>query len=146
MRDNNSSPCCGAAARRRTVLKALGLTGAGAATLAGCGPADGGFSDEVAAGKDGGVPLAEIAENSARVVAFGKERVVVVRGSGDEVRGLSAYCTHQGCVVAASDDGLTCPCHHSTFETATGKATGGPAKAPLPPVKLSVSNGVVQLA
>lgn len=44
---------------------------------------------------------------------------------------LSAVCTHLGCTVARSDEGLACGCHGSHF-AANGANLSGPATRPLP--------------
>ena len=73
------------------------------------------------------------------------QRVVLVR-SGDQVHAFSSTCTHQGCTVAGVTDGvITCPCHGSTFDAATGKVVTGPATRPLPAVQVEVAYGVVTL-
>jgi Rieske Fe-S protein len=69
-------------------------------------------------------------------------RVVVTR-DGD-IRAFSAVCTHQGCTVATVADGvISCPCHGSRFDAATGAVVGGPATRPLPVVPVEVRDGVV---
>ena len=76
-------------------------------------------------------------------LVLGDQRVVLVR-SGDDVRAFSAICTHQGCTVDGVADGrITCPCHGSVFDAATGKVLQGPATTPLPPVQVTVTDGVV---
>ena len=140
--NEHSSPCI----RRRT-LGALGLTGAAAAALTGCGPDRGGIQNEqIDADTSGAVDLASIPENATSVVDFGGDRgyVAVVRGAGDDLKGYSGYCTHQGCALSAIDSGnLHCPCHDSEFTPADGAPTQGPAVEPLPEVKLAVADGKV---
>jgi Rieske Fe-S protein len=69
---------------------------------------------------------------------------VVITRSGSDVHAFSAVCTHQGCLVNKVTDGkISCPCHGSVFDAATGKVVGGPAPAPLPPVDVTVRNGEV---
>ena len=73
------------------------------------------------------------------------QRVVLVR-SGDEVHAFSSTCTHQGCTVDGVTDGvITCPCHGSAFDAATGDVVTGPATRPLDPVQVEVADGVVTL-
>jgi nitrite reductase/ring-hydroxylating ferredoxin subunit len=59
---------------------------------------------------------------------------VVVARDANGVYGMSAVCTHAGCLL---DDGaqtiaagLNCPCHGSTFD-GNGAVTQGPAQTPL---------------
>jgi Rieske Fe-S protein len=72
--------------------------------------------------------------------------VVITRDGAGAVHAVSATCTHQGCTVAAPRRGVvTCPCHGSQFDAATGKVLRGPATAPLPTVDVRVQgNSVVQ--
>ncbi|MBF0565788.1 MAG: Rieske (2Fe-2S) protein [Nitrospirae bacterium] len=44
---------------------------------------------------------------------------------------ISCVCTHLGCIVHTSDNGFTCPCHGSKYNTA-GKVISGPAPRSLP--------------
>lgn len=43
---------------------------------------------------------------------------------------VSAICTHLGCIVAATPDGFSCPCHGSRFSK-QGRVMQGPAPSPL---------------
>jgi Rieske Fe-S protein len=87
-------------------------------------------------------PLADIPENGGTV--FPDRQIVVTRGAGTTVHGFSAVCTHQGCLVSAVSGGeITCPCHGSAFDAATGAVRRGPAQKPLPAVPVSVVNGSV---
>lgn len=100
-----------------------------------------------AGGGGGGAPLAEVADlPDGGGEVFGDKHVVLVR-DGDQVHGLSATCTHQGCTVSGVADGrITCPCHGSVFDAATGDVVTGPATTPLPAVPVEVRGGAVYLA
>jgi Rieske Fe-S protein len=68
-----------------------------------------------------------------------QDKVVLVRGEGGTVHGLSAICTHQGCTVGSIQNGvITCPCHGSEFNAQTGAVIQGPATRPLPAVSVVV--------
>ena len=86
--------------------------------------------------------VAEIPEGGGLVLD--QQSIVITRETGDKVHGFSAVCTHQGCLVTAVADGkITCPCHGSAFDAATGAVVNGPATAPLPAVPVTVVNGSV---
>lgn len=132
---------------RRCALSALGASVASAGALAGCGaPSDQGFgnADPVKA-TSGSVPLSELPENATTLVNFGGQQpfVVIVRGKGEDLKAFSAYCTHHGCAVTKEKDELDCPCHGSRFDASSGEVLRGPAQAPLPAVKVTVSGGTV---
>ncbi|QZY29505.1 Rieske (2Fe-2S) protein [Nocardioides coralli] len=107
----------------------------GAANAYGTAPSDGrrlAALDEVPA--DGGLVLVD-------------EGVVLVRGSGEEVWGFSAICTHQGCPVSEVTGGrILCPCHGSAFDALTGEVVAGPAPTPLEPVEVEVRDDEVVTA
>jgi Rieske Fe-S protein len=70
--------------------------------------------------------------------------VVLTRSGGGAVHAVSATCTHQGCTVGSPRHGVvTCPCHGSQFDAATGKVLRGPATEPLPTVAVRVQGDSV---
>ncbi|MCM3882593.1 Rieske (2Fe-2S) protein [Frankia sp. R82] len=70
--------------------------------------------------------------------------IVLTRDETGTVQGFSTVCTHQGCKVSSVANGkISCPCHGSAFDTRTGQPVAGPAKAPLPPVAVTVRGGSV---
>ncbi len=74
-----------------------------------------------------------------RGLILAQDKVVLVRGEGGAVHGLSAICTHQGCTVGSIQSGIiTCPCHGSEFNAQTGAVIQGPATRPLPAVSVVV--------
>ncbi|MFI5919451.1 Rieske (2Fe-2S) protein [Streptomyces anulatus] len=137
---------------RRTVVAAVGAAGAAAALTACGGGSDGsGGSDTVeqpgSGGKGGEViaATADIPEGGG--VVFAAQKVVVTQPQSGEFKAFSSLCTHQGCAVKDVSGGtITCPCHNSTFDAATGSPTGGPATQPLPAREITVEGDSIRLA
>ncbi|MEW2319260.1 Rieske (2Fe-2S) protein [Streptomyces bauhiniae] len=130
---------------RRTVIAAAGAAGLTVA-LAACGSDDGG-SDAVGSGSAGDAlaKKADIPEGGGKV--FKDQGVVVTQPSAGTYKAFSAKCTHQGCAVGSVADGvIVCPCHNSHFSVADGSVKQGPATAPLPEQKISVSGDEIKLA
>jgi nitrite reductase/ring-hydroxylating ferredoxin subunit len=76
---------------------------------------------------------------------FPAQRVVVTQPVAGTFRGLSAVCTHQGCLVNEASDGpIDCPCHGSQF-TLDGADANGPAEEPLAARPIIVKDGQIVL-
>ncbi|MFB8028702.1 Rieske (2Fe-2S) protein [Streptomyces sp. NPDC056465] len=137
---------------RRTVV-AAGAAGL-VTVLTACGGADDSGGPDSAGpagegdGANGGTALArtsDIPEGGGMV--FADQGVVVTQPTAGRFKAFSSKCTHQGCAVKGIADGvITCPCHNSTFDAATGEATGGPATMPLPEKKILVEGDSITLA
>lgn len=69
--------------------------------------------------------------------------VAVTRVRADAVVAHSAVCTHQGCTVAAAGPTLSCPCHGSVFDAASGAVEQGPATRALPAIPVHVQGDSV---
>ena len=132
---------------RRTFLQLL-AAGAGVAMIGGCG--SGGESTSTTALGTSYRPIpAEQSGNEYKVAGAAKlksgeafafvlpdqSQGIVFHTNNNELRALSAKCTHAGCVVEWRDAGLFCPCHGSKFDT-SGKVLSGPATKPLPRMKV----------
>ena len=140
---------------RRTVIRTAGVVGVGvvgAAAVAACGGSSGstaGGSAGAAAGSAGSanvvIKVADIPVGGGKV--FDATKVVVTQPKAGEFKAFSAICTHKGCTVAGVANGtITCPCHGSTYDAATGAVTGGPAPAPLPSKTVKVSGGSLTIS
>ncbi|MGW1095053.1 Rieske (2Fe-2S) protein [Streptomyces sp. NPDC002455] len=135
---------------RRAVV-AAGATGlAVVLTACGSGSKDSGGSDTVepAGEGNGGAPLAATADiPEGGGVVFADQGVVVTQPQAGEFKAFSSECTHQGCAVKGVAEGvITCPCHNSMFDAATGEVRGGPATTPLPEKQIRVEGGSITLA
>ncbi|WP_103530967.1 Rieske (2Fe-2S) protein [Streptomyces sp. SM11] len=144
---------------RRTVVVAVGAAGA-AAALTACGgsdssegsdtvqePGNGGESKGEGKGEGGEVLAAASDIPEGGGVVFAEQKVVVTQPRPGEFKAFSSTCTHQGCAVKDVSAGtITCPCHNSTFDAATGSPTGGPATQPLPAREITVEGDAIRLA
>ena len=79
------------------------------------------------------VAQADIPVGAALV--FRQERVAIMREGGSFIA-LSLVCTHLGCTVSVTSEGMVCPCHGSRFDR-LGKVLTGPAIKSL--VRLTVT-------
>ncbi|MEW2064460.1 Rieske (2Fe-2S) protein [Streptomyces sp. NPDC007002] len=138
---------------RRRVIAAAGAAGA-AAALTACGGSDdakgSGTVEQTGSGgeEQGGAVLAATADiPEGGGVVFAQQKVVVTQPKPGEFKAFSSTCTHQGCAVKDVSAGtITCPCHNSTFDAATGSPTGGPATQPLPAREITVEGDSIRLA
>ena len=70
-----------------------------------------------------------------------RARVAVVR-DGAALYALDLTCTHLGCTVTVTPEGMTCPCHGSRFDR-HGAVLNGPADRPLRRLTLEERDGEI---
>jgi Rieske Fe-S protein len=131
---------------RRVVLQAGGLIAAGG-VLAACS-SDSGSGEAAAssAGTDTGsaaasAPAASAVAGAVATVAdipvgggliVADAAVVITQPTDGDIKGFTAICTHQGCLVSeVVDNEIVCPCHGSRFSASDGAVIQGPAEQPL---------------
>jgi Rieske Fe-S protein len=134
-------PCL---SRRRLLI--AGGAGLGAVALAACsgGP---GIPELTGVGAgDVVVALSEVPVGGGYEVSLDGRRVIVSQPTEGTVVAFDATCTHQGCTVRATEEGLVCPCHGSVFDPADGAAVHGPATEPLATVGMAVRGRDIVLA
>jgi len=117
------------------------LTAVGALWLYGVGRF---FSPSKANSRKKRVKLGNLSVYSQGVDARWREKykIFVVKGTNpQEVRILSAVCTHLGCILSWSpaSGSFNCPCHGSRF-TEQGEKIAGPATQPLVEYPVEVSD------
>ncbi|MEU1623506.1 ubiquinol-cytochrome c reductase iron-sulfur subunit [Streptomyces sp. NPDC008238] len=131
MADTSALPPC-----RRTVLKGAALVGVAGVGLTACGGPG-------AAAPEGPVELGaatEVPVGGAKL--YREAKIVVAQPTQGSYRAFSAVCTHQGCTCdKVEDTALSCPCHGSVFDAATGAVRTGPATKPLTKVDVQVKDG-----
>ena len=128
---------------RRTVVAGGAVLGAGF-LLAGCAAAP--TATPAPAPASGTVLGATSAVPVGGGAIFAAQKVVVTQPTAGTFVGLSAVCTHQGCVVAKVEGGtIDCACHGSKFQL-DGTVAKGPASKPLPPVQVTVKGSDITLA
>ena len=116
-----------------TVLGTIGLTGAATAANA--------AAKTVKLGKVSDVPL-----KNAKSYYVGINYIIVTQPKQGVYKAFSGVCTHQSVNLSnISGSNLVCAEHGATYDTTTGKVTGGPAPAGLKNYPLSVKSGFIYI-
>lgn len=145
---------------RRTAFTGIAGLGVGAAALTACGgdsntgsaadPATGSSSpSENSSGADGATgALAATSDIPVGGCAvFPDQKCVVTQPSEGEFKAFTSVCSHQGCTVSASTDGvIPCGCHGSEFSIEDGSVIQGPATSPLDEIAITVDGDSITLA
>jgi Rieske Fe-S protein len=131
-----ASPACSCWSRRESLMVA-GIAVAGTAGLTACGSSAGDTVSSAASAASDAIAKADIPVGGGKV--FDALKVVVTQPTAGDYKAFSAICTHQGCTVNGVSNGvITCPCHGSTFDIATGEVKQGPATQALPTKSVTV--------
>ena len=77
---------------------------------------------------------------------FDGPKVVVTQPEAGGIKGFTAVCPHQGCLVSTvTNNEILCPCHGSLFSAQDGAVIAGPATTGLAPAAVSVDGDNVVL-
>ena len=129
---------------RRRVLATSAVLVGGTAVLAACGSSPSANTPAASGGGGGGVTVATDQVPVGGGVILADQQVVVTQPEAGTYKAFSAICTHQGCTVAAVQNGsIVCPCHGGSFSIADGSVQGGPPPGPLDPKQVSVSGTTI---
>ena len=135
---------------RRGLLAAGGVIGvASVAAACGGGGSDSSSSSAAPASSPAGPavdlgPVSDVPVGGG--VIYDTEQVVVTQPQAGTIKGFSAVCPHQGCLVGSvADNQIVCPCHGSVFSAEDGAVLQGPAKAGLAAAPVSVEGDQVLL-
>jgi nitrite reductase/ring-hydroxylating ferredoxin subunit len=101
---------------------------------------------QVARWVDTGVVFSEMPDGVPRRVVAGSIGAFVIR-RGDQVVGMSSYCTHMPCelVWQPGKRTLNCPCHNLSFDMDGQSMSEGYGLPALPLVRVRVRNGRVEV-
>jgi nitrite reductase/ring-hydroxylating ferredoxin subunit len=89
----------------------------------------------------------DIAVGQAATFAYPDEHdtCLIVRAGENEFLAYSNKCSHLSCAVTpdVATRRLLCPCHHGSFDLATGRPLAGPPRRPLARILLEVRDGTI---
>lgn len=127
---------------RRTLLAAAGT--AGLLAVAACTSQPDDDPTTSGAGEGAGGVIADVSEipvgGAIAATTSAGDAILLTQPTAGQVHAFSSICTHAGCTVEPGDGDLSCPCHGSRFDLATGDAIQGPATDPLPKVAIAVGD------
>lgn len=101
------------------------------------------IASTITAGKVADIPGYQ---DGAKLIKFNRKAVYIYKNAQNQVKALSAVCTHLGCIVEyhPNDRKFKCNCHGSVFDV-DGKNISGPAPVPLPSYRVEIKNDDVVL-
>ncbi len=83
----------------------------------------------------------EVANNSYKILKYGRKPVILIRDENGNFHALAATCTHLDCVVSYSSDKkiVLCACHNGVYDL-KGRNVSGPPPKPLEEFKVTIKN------
>ncbi len=90
------------------------------------------------------IALQNLSENSSIYTVIDGEKILLIRGIGEDILAFSAVCTHKNCTVNFRKENMDiyCDCHESSFNL-YGIPVNGPARKPLPNYNARIENGKI---
>lgn len=145
---------------RRHVLGGATAAALGLPVLAACGtdepdaatdpssasPSTEGGGESSTDGAAGGAVAATSDVPVGGCAVFSDHKCVVTQPSEGTFKAFTSVCTHQGCTVSPSTEGvIPCGCHGSQFSIEDGSVLQGPATSPLAEVEITVDGDTISL-
>jgi cytochrome b6-f complex iron-sulfur subunit len=89
-------------------------------------------------------PAEDFQKNSAQIIKFGRQPVILIRTEAGEFRALTATCTHLDCIVQYRTDlkQIWCACHNGLYDL-KGRNISGPPPRPLDEYAVNILNGEI---
>ncbi|WP_432175818.1 Rieske (2Fe-2S) protein [Streptomyces sp. Tue6028] len=129
-------------ASRRTVLRGAATVPVAGFALTACSGGAGGAAPATPTAPVELGAESEIAKGGAKL--YRDHNVVVSRAQDGSLKAFSTICTHAGCPINKLEGTtLTCPCHGSAFDAATGEVLHAPATVPLDELSVEVKGGKI---
>ena len=123
---------------RRQALKLLGI-GLAAVGLSSQSQTAFAASSKVKAGKTTDIPL-----RGVKGYTLNGNYIIITQPSAGVFKAFSGTCTHKGARLSTMrGTNVVCNSHGATFDSTTGRVTGGPASRALTTYTTSVSGGFV---
>jgi nitrite reductase/ring-hydroxylating ferredoxin subunit len=126
---------------RRAMLSGLGAVLAGVGLV---GPAE----SALAAAKTYTVgKTTDVKVGSARLYTVAGVPILVTQPKKGVFKAFNGYCTHERVQISGlNGSNLVCGQHGATFNTTTGKVTGGPARSALANYKVTVAGTTLKVS
>lgn len=85
--------------------------------------------------------------NSAKIVKFGREPVILIKDKDNKFHALTATCTHLQCIVQYKKDSgqIWCACHNGLYDI-RGRNVSGPPPAPLTEMNVTLLNDEIVIS
>ncbi|MFA7228848.1 MAG: Rieske (2Fe-2S) protein [Melioribacteraceae bacterium] len=82
---------------------------------------------------------AEFPANSSKIIKFGRQPVILIKTEDNQLKALSASCTHLDCIVQYRNDTkqILCACHNGIYDL-SGRNISGPPPRPLEEYQVKV--------
>lgn len=76
--------------------------------------------------------ITEMPANSSKIIKFGRKPVILIKTEDNQLKALSAGCTHLDCIVQYKTDTkqILCACHNGIYDL-NGRNVSGPPPRPL---------------
>lgn len=89
-------------------------------------------------------PAEDFQPNSAQIIKFGRQPVILIRTENAEFRAFTATCTHLDCIVQYRTDlkQIWCACHNGLYDM-KGRNISGPPPRPLEEFTVNVVSGEI---